>query len=385
MRLHRNTLLRIVTTSGSFSLLKGQLRFLSQKGWNVIGVAGEPENRLQQLTEAEGITSIFIPHLVRPISPANDLKAFLELIRAIKKEKPLIVHANTPKGSLLGMLAAWYCRVPHRIYTVTGLRFETATGLFRRLLIAMERITCMCATKVIPEGDGVAATLRRERITAKPLKKILNGNINGVDLEYYSRNQSLEEAARQIKAKIGEGFTFIFVGRIVRDKGIIELIEAFQRLQKEHSECRLVLLGRQEPDLDPIRPSTLQAIKDNPAIFEAGWQNDVRPWLAAADALAFPSYREGFPNVVMQAGAMSLPSIVTDINGCNEIIIEGENGYIVPPRDPQALYQRMKNMVEDTATTKMMAQKARPLIAERYEQQAVWEAILSEYQKLTKQ
>lgn len=385
MRLHRNTLLRIVTTSGSFSLLKGQLRFLSQKGWNVIGVAGEPENRLQQLTEAEGITSIFIPHLVRPISPANDLKAFLELIRAIKKEKPLIVHANTPKGSLLGMLAAWYCRVPHRIYTVTGLRFETATGLFRRLLIAMERITCMCATKVIPEGDGVAATLRRERITAKPLKKILNGNINGVDLEYYSRNQSLEEAARQIKAKIGEGFTFIFVGRIVRDKGIIELIEAFQRLQKEHSECRLVLLGRQESDLDPIRPSTLQAIKDNPAIFEAGWQNDVRPWLAAADALAFPSYREGFPNVVMQAGAMSLPSIVTDINGCNEIIIEGENGYIVPPRDPQALYQRMKNMVEDTATTKMMAQKARPLIAERYEQQAVWEAILSEYQKLTKQ
>ncbi len=385
MRLHRNTLLRIVTTSGSFSLLKGQLRFLSQKGWNVIGVAGEPENRLQQLTEAEGITSIFIPHLVRPISPANDLKAFLELIRAIKKEKPLIVHANTPKGSLLGMLAAWYCRVPHRIYTVTGLRFETATGLFRRLLIAMERITCLCATKVIPEGDGVAATLRRERITAKPLKKILNGNINGVDLEYYSRNQSLEEAARQIKAKIGEGFTFIFVGRIVRDKGIIELIEAFQRLQKEHSECRLVLLGRQEPDLDPIRPSTLQAIKDNPAIFEAGWQNDVRPWLAAADALAFPSYREGFPNVVMQAGAMSLPSIVTDINGCNEIIIEGENGYIVPPRDPQALYQRMKNMVEDTATTKMMAQMARPLIAERYEQQAVWEAILSEYQKLTKQ
>lgn len=378
-------ILRIVTTSGSFSLLKGQLRFLSQKGWNVIGVAGEPENRLQQLTEAEGITSIFIPHLVRPISPANDLKALLELIRAIKKEKPLIVHANTPKGSLLGMLAAWYCRVPHRIYTVTGLRFETATGLFRRLLIAMERITCMCATKVIPEGDGVAATLRRERITAKPLKKILNGNINGVDLEYYSRNQSLEEAARQIKAKIGEGFTFIFVGRIVRDKGIIELIEAFQRLQKEHSECRLVLLGRQESDLDPIRPSTLQAIKDNPAIFEAGWQNDVRPWLAAADALAFPSYREGFPNVVMQAGAMSLPSIVTDINGCNEIIIEGENGYIVPPRDPQALYQRMKNMVEDTATTKMMAQMARPLIAERYEQQAVWEAILSEYQKLTKQ
>ena len=384
MRSHPNTLLRIVTTSGSFSLLKGQLHFLSQKGWNVIGVAGEPENRLQQLTEAEGITSIFIPHLVRPISPTNDLKALLELIRAIKKENPLIVHANTPKGSLLGMLAAWYCRVPHRIYTVTGLRFETATGLFRRLLIAMERITCFCATKVIPEGDGVAATLRRERITTKALKKILNGNISGIDLENYSRNQTLEKEASQIKAKIGEGFTFIFVGRIVRDKGIIELIEAFQKLQEVHPECRLVLVGRQEPNLDPIPQSTLRAIKDNPAIFEAGWQNDVRPWFAASDALAFPSYREGFPNVIMQAGAMGLPSVVTDINGCNEIIIEGENGYIVPPRDSQALYQGMKKMIEDTATTKEMAQKARPLIAERYEQKAVWEAILSEYQELTK-
>lgn len=375
-------ILRIVTTSNSFSLLKGQLSFLRQKGWEVIAVSGGAKNKLQQLTEAEGVNSILIPHLIRSINVANDLKALFELIRVIKREKPLIVHANTPKGSLLGMIAAWYCRIPHRIYTVTGLRFETATGAFRRLLIAMERITCFCATKVIPEGDGVAATLRRERITTKPLKKILNGNINGVDLEYFSRTQNLEEEAHQIKTKIGEGFTFIFVGRIVRDKGIIELIEAFQKLQEIHPECRLVLLGRREQDLDPIPQSTLQAIEDNPAIFEAGWQNDIRPWFIAADVLVLPSYREGFPNVVMQGGAMGLPSVVTDINGCNEIIIEGENGYIVPSHNSQALYMGMKEMIENTAKTKEMAQKARTLIAARYEQRAVWKAILSEYQTL---
>ena len=123
-----------------------------------------------------------LPDLVRPISISQDIKALFELIRVIRKERPDIVHANTPKGSLLGMMAAWWCRVPHRIYLVTGLRFETATGTFRWLLKTMERITCACATKVIPEGEGVKKTLIREKITKKPLQKIHNGNINGIVL-----------------------------------------------------------------------------------------------------------------------------------------------------------------------------------------------------------
>lgn len=374
--------LRIVTSSVSFDLLIGQLRFLSENGFEIIGVSGEPEDKAKNTGEKEGIRTILIKHLVRPINPTKDIKALLELIRVIKEEKPFIVHANTPKGSFLGMLAAKFCRVPHRIYTVTGLRFETATGFFRWLLITMERITCACATKVIPEGDGVAATLQRERITSKPLKKILNGSINGIDIEYFSLTDSIKKEAIQIRQEIGGKFIFIFVGRIVRDKGIKELLEAFQHLQSEHPECKLLLVGRQEPDLDPISKETILIIKDNQAISEIGWQADVRPWLAASDALVFPSYREGFPNVVIQACAMSLPSVVTDINGCNEIIIEGENGYIVPTHNTQALYEAMRKLIENTSTTGKMAQEARPLILNRYEQKNIWEAILSEYQRL---
>lgn len=375
-------ILRCITSSGSYGLLAGQLCFLKQHGYEVIGVSGPPVDLSEKASEREGIRTIVISDLVRPISIGNDLKALLELIRVIRKERPDIVHANTPKGSLLGMMAAWWCRVPHRIYTVTGLRFETATGTFRWLLKTMERITCACATKVIPEGEGVKKTLIREQITKKPLQKIHNGNINGIDIEYFSRSPEIQAKAQELRAQIGGDFVFVFVGRIVRDKGMIELVDAFERLNQEHPSCRLLLVGSPEPELDPLTEPTSKKLESNPNIYQAGWQTDVRPWLFASDAFAFGSYREGFPNVVLQAGAMGLPSVVTDINGCNEIIIEGKNGYIVPKQDSEALYQGMKKLYEDRAKTKEMSEVSREMIATRYKQEDVWQATLEMYQSL---
>lgn len=378
-------MLRIVTSAGSYTLIKGQLRFLKEHGYEVIGISGPTVERSKKASEVEGIRTIVLPDLVRPISISQDIKALFELIRVIRKERPDIVHANTPKGSLLGMMAAWWCRVPHRIYTVTGLRFETATGIFRWLLKTMERITCACATKVIPEGEGVKQTLIREQITKKPLQKIHNGNINGIDLEYFSRTPEILATAQELRAQIGGDFIFVFVGRIVRDKGMIELVDAFERLNQEHPSSRLLLVGSPEPELDPLPEPTSKKLESNPNIYQAGWQTDVRPWLVASDAFAFGSYREGFPNVVLQAGAMGLPSVVTDINGCNEIIIEGENGYIVPKQDSEALYQGMKKLYEDRAKTKEISEVAREMIANRYKQEDVWQATLEMYQSLKKE
>lgn len=375
-------ILRVVTSAGSYGLIKGQLRFLEGSGYEVIGVSGAPVDLSEKASEREGIRTIVISNLVRPISIGNDLKALLELIRVIRKERPDIVHANTPKGSLLGMMAAWWCRVPHRIYTVTGLRFETATGTFRWLLKTMERITCACATKVIPEGEGVKKTLIREQITKKPLQKIHNGNINGIDLEYFSRTPEIQGTAQELRAQIGGDFIFVFVGRIVRDKGMIELVDAFERLNQEHPSCRLLLVGSTEPELDPLPDATSAKLDSNPNIYQAGWQTDVRPWLVASDAFVFGSYREGFPNVVLQAGAMGLSSVVTDINGCNEIIIEEKNGYIVPKQDSEALYQGMKKLYEDRVKTKEMSEVTREMIATRYKQEDVWQATLEMYQSL---
>ena len=378
-------LLRLMTSAGSIGLIKGQYGYLKEHGIDVIVVTGPPPLSDKDIALLEGAPHRLVPHLVRPISVWNDVKALFELIKLIRREKPDVVHANTPKASLLGITAAWWCRVPHRIYTVTGLRFQTASGLFRRLLIAMERITCRLSTKVIPEGDGVAKTLRAERITHKPLNKLHNGNINGLDLAHFDKAAIPMNLLSMAKSEPGftdKHFTFIFVGRIVKDKGICELVEAFNRLFQEHPDVRLLLVGDFEPKLDPLPEEVHHTIKAHQAIYCAGWQDDVRPWLAVADALAFPSYREGFPNVVMQAGAMELPSVVSDINGCNEIIIEGENGLIIPPRNASALYHRMKRIMEDKELYNHCKKNARPLIASRYKQEDVWQATLEMYQSL---
>ncbi len=377
----KQKLVRLTTISVSLnSLLKGQLRFLSNY-YDIVGVASDFDTgQLQEVVEHEGIRCVDIP-IYREISLFNDVVSLWKLILFFRKERPYIVHANTPKGSLLAMVAAWIVCVPHRIYTVTGLRFETTAGRLKWLLVTMEKITCWCATKVIPEGEGVKRVLIANHITNKPLRVILNGNINGVDAVYYSRS---EEVMRKVKTiKDEDTFNFIFVGRLVKDKGINELVRAFFRLLKLYPNLRLHLVGGFERELDPLACDVEQAIKQNEAIIAWGFQMDVRPFFAAADVLVFPSYREGFPNVVLQAGVMELPSIVTDINGCNEIIQDGVNGKIIPPRDEGALYKMMKWFYEHRDDeVKAMAKRARPMIVERYEQHKVWEALLEEYRSL---
>lgn len=377
-------LFRLVTSASSLGLVKGQLQYITEGECDCCAVSGGPEERAKEFTEREGIPTILIPHLVRPISIGNDLRALSELIRLFRREEPDIVHANTPKASLLGMVAAWICRVPHRVYLVTGLRFETSTGFMRWLLKTMERITCACATKVVPEGQGVKKTLYREHITSKPMAVLHNGNINGIDLEYFNRTPEVVERANQIREEVGGSFAYLFVGRIVRDKGISELVDAFERVHMEHPETRLILVGTQEPELDPLPDRTQRLIADNDAIIEAGWQDDVRPWFVASDLFAFPSYREGFPNVVMQAGALGIPSIVTDINGSNEIIIEGQNGTIIPKRDTDVLYRKMTEALDQRDRLTEMSARCRSLIASRYRQEDVWRATLEMYNSLSR-
>lgn len=372
-------ILRLTTADISLnSLIKGQLRYLSQE-FEVVGVAADT-GVLQKVGEREGVRVVNIP-MHREISPLADLKSLFALVRLFKKERPDIVHSNTPKASLLGMIAAMSCRVPHRIYTVTGLRFETTHGIMRFVLKTMERITCLCATKVIPEGDGVKAALLRERITRKPMQKIHNGNINGVDLEWYNRTEEVVERAAEIRGECTD-FTFVFIGRIVRDKGIVELIEAFTRLSNERNDVKLRLVGRFEDKLDPLPDDTRRTIDNCVKIEFAGYQTDVRPDLAASDVLVLPSYREGFPNVVLQAGAMGLPVIVTDVNGSDEVIESGVNGIIVPKYNSDALYDAMLTMVNEPEKTAQMAATSRNIIVKKFDQQDVWAKTLNMYKKL---
>ena len=372
-------LFRLTTIDQSLlGLLSGQLRFLNQE-FEVVAVAND-SGILKEVAEREGVRTIGVP-MHREISIAADCRSLVALYKLFRRERPYIVHSNTPKASLLSMVAAWAARVPHRIYLVTGLRFETTHGILRFILKTMERITCLCATKVIPEGDGVKDTLRREHITRKPLQKIHHGNINGIDLEHYTRTPEVMQRAAEIRND-SEDFTFIFIGRMVRDKGINELVTAFDRLNREMPATKLLLVGKFEDELDPVLPETKQIIENNPKIEFAGYQNDVRPFLVASDVAVLPSYREGFPNVVIQAGAMGLAQIVTDINGCNEVVIEGQNGVIIPKQNEEALYDAMLRLATDRELTARMAASARELIATRYRQEDVWAELLKMYKSL---
>ena len=371
-------LIRTSTIPASLeNLLKGQLKMLS-KYYNVLAVSS-PGDDMETIEEREGVRTIAIP-MERRISLIKDFISLIRLIVLFAKERPDMVHSITPKAGLLSMLAAWITRVPVRMHTFTGLVFPTATGKMQKLLIAMDRLTCFCATHINPEGEGVKRDLVNYNITSKPLHIIANGNVNGIDLEYFDKTPEVVEKACSYKK---EGtFTFCFVGRMVRDKGINELVHSFLRLYQKDERVRLLLVGPFEKELDPVLPEVEEHILHHPGICYMGYQNDVRPFLVASDALVFPSYREGFPNVVIQAGAMGLPAIVTDINGCNEIVLPDLNGVIIPSKDEQALYESMKYLASHPVEVERMAANARPLIASRYEQRIVWNALLDEYKSI---
>ena len=374
----KQKIIRTSTVATSLNTFcRGTLRDLSRL-YDVVAVS-TPDHELQEIAQREGIRVIGVP-MSRPIAPLRDLVSLWRLIRVFRHERPAMVHSITPKAGLLSMIAAWICRVPVRLHTFTGLVFPTATGLKKRILILTDRITCACATHIVPEGEGVKADLINYNITRKPLQVLGYGNIRGIDLDHYRRSPEVMEKALTLRKP--NLFTFVFIGRVVRDKGIDELVEAFSLLHSEHPQTRLILVGRAEDNLDPVSPNTRRTIASHPAIEAVGNQSDVRPWLAASDALVFPSYREGFPNVVIEAGALDLPSIVTDINGSREIIVHGQNGIIVPPRNAQALLQAMTQFVQNPQATQAMALKARQMIASRFEKSFVQKCLFDYYNQI---
>ena len=280
-----------------------------------------------------------------------------------------MVHSMTPKAGLLCMMAGWLTRVPVRVHTFTGLVWPTSSGLKRKILMLTDKLTCACATHIIPEGEGVKNDLIAGKITRKPLKVLGYGNVMGVDMTRFSRRAEVMEIVKQKALKSKDCFTFLTVGRVVRDKGINEMIIAFQKLQETHKNIKLILIGDYEDKLDPISEDSRKAIRDNEGIEAVGRKSgdELLAYYAAADCYLSASYREGFPNTVLEAGAMGLPCIVTDINGSREIIKDGVNGMIVPPQDAESLYRAMKIMLTSNIDRDNMAGRARKMIDERFE------------------
>jgi len=381
----RIKLVRVMTVPISIKyILDGQLRYLGENGFEVTTVSADgPE--VPFIVENEKCQHKTVP-FTRKITPLTDLACLVELVSLFRELKPQIVHTQTPKAGLLGMIAAWIARVPVRIHTVAGLPLMEARG-FRKLVLTMsEKITYRFATRVYSNSMSLREYLHKAFGLPKDKTGVIgNGSSNGIDTLKFSRNEQAVIGAQQIRRLHGimdDELVFCFVGRLVKDKGVQELVDAFTRLKAGSQKLRLILLGHFESDLDPLDENTRAIIESDERIVSPGFRSEVSAYMAASDVFVFPSYREGFPNVVLQACAMELPSIVTDINGSNEIIRNGDNGLIVKTRDVEGLYEAMKLLSTDVALRKSLGGQARSEVVRKFDKPAFLEKLKKEYKTL---
>jgi glycosyltransferase involved in cell wall biosynthesis len=382
----KKKLVRITTVPLSLDkILDGQLAFMNNH-YEVIAVSSEKEY-LTRCAKNEGVRFKHI-EMTRKITPIKDFISLIKLISFLKKERPLIIHSHTPKAGILAMLASKITNIPIRLHTVAGLPLMEEKGNKKKMLELIEKLTYSFSTFVFTNSNGLYKYIIDNNYVSKSkLKVIGNGSSNGVDVNYFSPTSVSEKEKEKLKLSLGileNDFTFVFVGRIVADKGINELINAFDTISFQNNAIKLLLVGEQESHLDPLNENTLKLISSNKNIIKTGFQKDIRPFLAVSDALVFPSYREGFPNVIMQAGAMELPVIATNINGCNEIIVNEKNGVLIELKNNGAIVKAMVRLIEDEAFYKNLKSNARSMIVSRFERKVICEKILYEYKEMEK-
>jgi glycosyltransferase involved in cell wall biosynthesis len=380
-------LLHVTTIPMSLTFLRGQVGYMQARGLQIHALSS-PGAELDTFAERErvGVSAVAMP---RRITPFRDLLAVLRILREMRRIRPAIVHAHTPKGGLLGMIAATAHRVPVRIYHMRGLPLMGATGLKRRLLWSTEWLACRLAHQVY----CVSRSVRREAVEAGicPPEKItvlLGGSGNGVDAAGRFDPDAQGEAVRaEARARLGippDAVVIGFVGRIVRDKGVMELAEAWRQLRERYPHLHLLLVGPFEPQ-DPVPAGTERLLREDSRVHLAGMDWNTPPLYAAMDLVALPTYREGFPNVPLEAAAMRLPVVATRIPGCVDALADGVTGLLVPPRDATALRDALARYLDDPELRLLHGAAGRERVLQEFRQEAIWAALHAEYRRLLAQ
>jgi len=372
----------VVTYAGSLGLARGQFAFLRDRGFEVTAVSSP--GKQQDLARAEGARTVAIP-MERKTSIVRDLRALWRLYRFFRRNRFDVVNVSTPKAGLLGTLAARLTGHKRIVYVERGIYYETAAGLRRALYERIDKLVCRLASRVIPVSHEMGDWLVTRGICPpEKIRKIGCGSSNGVDSERFRRTPERVEAGRGVRQQWEVPEDGILIGtlaRLVRDKGVEELVRAFVHLADRHPNAYLMLVGRYESDDFPP-PEMRELIETHPRIRMTGWQQETERFYAALDIFALPTYREGFPNTVLEASAMELPVVTTDIMGCREAIVAGATGLGVPPRNWQALADALDRLIGDADMRRRLGAAGRRRVVESYQPRAVWNAVLDVYLEL---
>lgn len=357
----------------SLNFFKGQIGALS-KDFDITLISS-PDKELEQIAHSENVKYTAIS-MKRDISIVDDIVSLLKFLWLFISQRPDVIHCNTPKASLLGLITGYITRVPVRIYYVHGLRYEGATGRKRQLLFTLEKLNFFCATHIIAVSKGIKQKVQDE-LTGKKVSVIHHGSANGMSVEEFLTENYDDYAIRKSYGITKQDFVFGFVGRLVADKGINELVHAFNMFEQKN--VKLVIVGRYEHELDPLSQETQNIIKTNPNIIEVGFQKDVKKFLTIMDLFVSPSYREGFGLSVLEANLMKVPVLVTSITGYSEIVQEGKNGFFVDPKDTLTLFNKMKKISQSRDSLLAMKQQCYDEVASKYNHKEVLEKALEYY------
>ncbi|MEX2310731.1 MAG: glycosyltransferase family 4 protein [Pirellulales bacterium] len=376
-------LMVLITSGVSADLLKGQLAFFRSRGFDVTLVAA-PHPRLTAAAARENITIRSLP-MHREIRPLHDLVAFVRLWRLMRNVRPQIVNASTPKAGLLATLAAFLARVPVRIYTLRGLRLETARGLTWHILAFAERVASACAHRVICVSQSLADEFVSLDLADPDKVAVLGaGSSNGVHAEAFERTASRLSQARRLREQFGIAAhdpVIGYVGRLTRDKGIAELVRAFAQVTERFPAARLLLVGDFETG-DPPDEAVVDRIKKDPRIIKSGFVGDVTPYYHLMNVLALPSYREGFPNCVLEAQAASLPVVGTRATGVVDAIVDGATGRLVPVGAVDELADALIAYLDKPGLAAQHGMAGRRRVAQEFRPHRIWTALEDEYNRL---
>ena len=365
-------------------MLLGYMLFLKELGYDILGLSA-PGPEIEHV-EAAGIRHISVD-MTRRITPLRDILSLVGIYRVLRRERPQIVHTHTPKASLLGQLAARMARVPIVVNTVHGLYFhEGMSAAMAKAFVAVERVAASCSDEIFFVSREDVKTAERLRI-ARSSRLLHIGN--GISIERFDPKTVTREAKERLRAQLGisaDAPVVGFVGRLVREKGVLDLLAATAEIKNRFPMVRFLMVGPVDAEKrDAITPAIAADFGISEACVFTGMRQDMPELFAIMDVFVLPSYREGVPRTPMEACSMGVPCVVTDVRGCREVVTNGVNGFVVPPRCPAEIARSVMAILQDPALAKRLATECLRTSRAEFDEVPIFKFQAQRYEQLLRQ